>query len=302
MSYRLRLDDPPADGVRAVAVERLARASQRLREDHADDPVSAVHGARKDLKKTRAALRLVRPCLSRGVYRHESTQLRDLGRSMSGIRNADVMLETIEALADRFVGQLPKEQFTALERHIAAQTRDQIRAEHLAPALTSAAERAAAWPLEDCSDRALCAGAKRAYRRGRKAFAAAERDPSAERLHEWRKRVKDLWYHQRLLRDTWPGPVKAVAGECDRLGELLGDDHDLAMLADQLSGPAAETTPPAVDVDRILELIGMRRAELQAEAITIGRRLYAEKPKAFARRLARYLSAARADQGHPQPA
>ena len=133
MSYRLRLDDPPADGVRAVAVERLASASQRLREDHADDPVSAVHGARKDLKKTRAALRLVRPCLSSGVYRHESTQLRDLGRSMSGIRNADVKLETIEAFADRFVGQLPKEQVTALERHIAAQTRDQIRAEHLAP-------------------------------------------------------------------------------------------------------------------------------------------------------------------------
>jgi CHAD domain-containing protein len=121
MSFRLRLDDPPGEAVRAVAVERLTRASQRVR----DDPVNAVHGARKDLKKTRAALRLVRPCLPRDVYRHENTRLRDIGRGMSGTRDADVMVATVDALAERFVGQLPKGQFTALKRRVAAQSRDE---------------------------------------------------------------------------------------------------------------------------------------------------------------------------------
>jgi hypothetical protein len=50
-------------------------------------------------------------------------------------------------------------------------------------------------------------------------------------LHEWRKRAKDLWYHHRLLKDAWPGPVKAFADEADQLGKLLGDDHDLATLS-----------------------------------------------------------------------
>jgi hypothetical protein len=41
----------------------------------------------------------------------------------------------------------------------------------------------------------------------------------------------------------------------------------------------------------IEQLIAARRAELQAEAFELGRRIYAEKPKAFARRLGRYLQA-----------
>jgi hypothetical protein len=57
-----------------------------------------------------------------------------------------------------------------------------------------------------------------------------------------------------------------------------------------------------VDAERIQQLIAARRAELQAEAFQLGRRLYAEKPKIFARRIARYLRAARRDHSQPQPA
>ena len=46
---------------------------------------------------------------------------------------------------------------------------------------------------------AIESGLLRSYRDGRKAFAQARREPSIEALHTWRKRVKDLWYHERLL-------------------------------------------------------------------------------------------------------
>jgi CHAD domain-containing protein len=146
-------------------------------------------------------------------------------------------------------------------------------------------------PLDTCDAVTLTAGSERAYRRGRDAFRAALDDPSAERLHDWRKRAKDLWYHQRLLRDAWPGPLKAFAAECDALGSLLGDDHDLATLAELLGGDFQP--PPSVDTKHVLELIAARRGELQAEAFELGRRVYAEKPKAFGRRLGRYLAATR---------
>ena len=293
MSYRLELGEPVPEALRATAVERLERAAARLRDEHAGDPAGAVHGARKDLKKTRALLRLARPDLPDKAYRHENRRLRDLGREMSAGRDAVVMVQTVDALAERFAGQLPKRQFTALGRRLAAHATgagEDGAAAGLADALAAAAGRAAAWPVERSDPSTLRKGATRAYRRGRKAFAAAERDPSAERLHEWRKGVKDLWYHQRLLRDIWKEPMKAYAGECDRLGELLGDDHDLAALADALAHPGS--APPSVDRERLLELIAARREELQAEAREIGRRVYAEKPKAFARRLGAYLAAA----------
>ncbi|MDP9345469.1 MAG: hypothetical protein M3P44_07070 [Actinomycetota bacterium] len=45
----------------------------------------------------------------------------------------------------------------------------------------------------------------------------------------------------------------------------------------------------------MLEVIAERRAQLQAEALDLGQRVYAEKPKAYGRRLRTYLETARRD-------
>ena len=162
-------------------------------------------------------------------------------------------------------------------------------------ALEAARAGVATWTPQECDGATLRAGAVRAYSRGRDALAAAESDPSAENLHEWRKRVKDLWYHQRLLRNAWKEPLKAMAAESHELADLLGDEHDLAVLAERLTRSADLTGGALLDAETMQALIAERRAELQAAALDVGRRVYAEKPKAYGRRLARYLEAARAE-------
>jgi CHAD domain-containing protein len=291
MSYRLDLDEPVPCMLRDVAVERLERAARRLREEHSDDPVEAVHGARKDLKKARALLRLARPGMPRDAYRHENRALRDIGRAMSGGRDADVMVETSDAVAERFGHS---RELAALRRRLEAHARGRQHAadvDALGDSLRDAAERAARWPFDDCDLATLQAGEKRAYRDGRRAFADARADPSPERLHEWRKRVKDLWYHHRLLARAWRGPMQAYADECDALGTRLGDDHDLATLAATLTAEDGVDAPPSVDVDALTGLIERRRAELRVEAFALGERLYAERPKAHAHRIGSYLVA-----------
>jgi hypothetical protein len=52
----------------------------------------------------------------------------------------------------------------------------------------------------------------------------------------------------------------------------------------------------ALDVETMLTLVAEQRAELQAEALEVGRRVYAEKPKAYGRRIGRYLAAAGAER------
>ena len=84
-----------------------------------DDPVEAIHDARKRIKKTRALLRLARPGLKTKAYRRRNRELRDTGRGMSGTRDADVLVETVDALAERFVGQLPESFFTAIREPLA---------------------------------------------------------------------------------------------------------------------------------------------------------------------------------------
>jgi len=153
------------------------------------------------------------------------------------------------------------------------------------------AARVHEWPLDRCDWAIVRAGATRGYARGRKRWKAARASGDAETLHEWRKRVKDLWYHHRLLRELWPGVMKAYAGEADRLGELLGDDHDLAVLDAFLEAHDGNLDTRA-DLVSVRGLIQGRRAELQDEARALGRRLYADSPKAFDRRLEACLRAA----------
>ena len=135
---------------------------------------------------------------------------------------------------------------------------------------------------------------KRQYKRGRAALAAVEKSPSVERLHDLRKRVKDLWYHGRLLEEAWPRVVKAQSKAAHGLSDLLGDDHDLAVLAERVERGVATDAP--IDDDAVLGLIARRRAELQAEAVPIARRLYAEPPTAFRGRLREYVRAAGAER------
>jgi CHAD domain-containing protein len=150
--------------------------------------------------------------------------------------------------------------------------------------------RVPAWPLDGCGLGDLRTGAARTYSDGVVAWRAARGTDDVDLLHDWRKRVKDLWYQHRLLRDAWPVVLTAFSDAADALGELLGDEHDLAVLAERLDGLEL---PPAADVEVLAELIGERRAQLRAEAFALGERLYAERPAAYERRLTVYLRAAR---------
>ena len=282
--------------MRACAREELATATRLLRDEFEADPVEAVHEARKSLKKARALLRLVRPGLPKRVYRRENRALRDAARLVAGARDADVMVATVEVLAERYVGQIPSGDFEELRLHLHLQARasredtaggdGRTRAVAM---LDAVAARIDDWPLEECDWATVAAGMERAYRAGRDARAAVDAEPTVERLHDWRKRVKDIWYHQRLTSPAWPGVLGAQAEEAHRLSEILGDDHDLAVLAGLLAGETGPPPPVPVDPEPLHGLIAQRRAELLSDARRLGALVYAESPSAFARRIRRYL-------------
>lgn len=281
MSYALTLNEPLEQSVERVRREQLEAAAQSL--EAGEDPVEAIHDARKRIKKTRSLLRLARPGLARAEYRRRNRALRDTGRAMSATRDADVLVETVELLAEQFAERYPKTFFAGVRQPLAVHA-ESVRADTDAAAHAGALRDLAedAWPLRQLDPEALADAFKRTYKRGRDAFALADRTPTTPNLHEWRKRVKDLWYQERLLEDTWPGVMKAQAKEAKTLSQLLGSDHDLAVLADR------------VDDAQLHGLIDERRAELLARARDLGRRIYAERPKAFAQRARRYVDLAAA--------
>ena len=101
------------DGCSAVpcAREQLDRAVLELSEDVSTDPISAVHAARKAIKKERSLLRLARGAMPREQRRRENAALREAGRYLSGVRDSDVLIVSVDQLSKRFSGQLPAANF-----------------------------------------------------------------------------------------------------------------------------------------------------------------------------------------------
>src|SRR5918997_4732474 len=105
-TYRLSPGEPLPDEIRRVARGRIDHALDELRGKSDSTREEAVHEARKDMKKLRALLRLVRGDLGDRVYRRENQCFRDTARELSGMRDADVMLATLGDLEARY-GELP---------------------------------------------------------------------------------------------------------------------------------------------------------------------------------------------------
>jgi CHAD domain-containing protein len=298
MAYRFEADEGVREAIVRCAREQLDDAIGELSDGVDEDPTRAVHSARKAIKKERSLLRLARGAMSPTQRRHENQALREAARALSGARDADVMIETAAELSERFAGQLPQSAFAEISDALrrkrdasAGQATDSSRNEGAIEQIGAVRVRLDDWQLGQTGWPALESGVQRSYRQGRKAFAAAQREPSLENLHAWRKRVKDLWYHQRLLGQVCGPAIRGQAKDAHRLADLLGDDHDLGVLRGALT---ADHLDVAVDLVAVLALIDHRRAELQTEARHIGTRVYVEKPKAFRRRMRRCWAAGRA--------
>jgi CHAD domain-containing protein len=277
-AYRLKRKEALPEGVARIARGRIDHAIDELNGEAGSSPEEAVHNTRKDMKKLRALLRLMRGELGDDVYRRENECFRDAAAELSGVRDADVMLATLEGLELEEPVSGPLRQ--ALEAHrlrTGGGSRKQAASQVIA-ILEEARARVGDWPLERDDFEALRPGLRRMYNRGRREFRALREEPTVEGLHEWRKRSKELWYDHTLLRSLWKPVMDAVGDEAHALSDRLGDDHDLAMLV----AWAQEHTEPEPE---LVEAVERRRAELQRDAFELGARLYADRPKVFMRRL-----------------
>jgi len=285
-AYRLAADERPDDGIKRVMAGQLDEAIELLSEVGAADSTEAVHDARKALKRSRAALRLSRHLLGTKLYRAENGALRDAGLGLSDLRDSQALLETLDGVA-------PPGQFTrlhdALSARATAGAHNGRAAEHqvesVLPELRRARTRVDGWSLKaDGGTERLGPGLERIYRRGRRALRAARNDPSVENLHELRKRAKDLWHAAQLLAERRPKRAQTLALRAHRVSDLLGEEHDLAILAQRVAGEPGTLEPAEQGLLR--ELIERRRKHLRRQGLSCAERLYRRKPRKLRRRLA----------------
>jgi CHAD domain-containing protein len=289
MAARLRKGQSGAKRIGQIVDREAGKALDEI--EAARQPRdTAVHDARKRIKRARAALRLIREPLGERRFQRENTALRDAARPLSEIRDAKILVEAFDALVTPAARRKNNGLHRLRETLMAHQARVRRgvfgRKEPLAPtadALRSVRKRRHRWPLGRDGWSALGPGVQRVYRAGRKRFASARRQPSDERFHEWRKQAKYLWHQLEIMEPMAPAPLRRLGRQLHLLSDHLGDDHDLAVLKQRLARSRARV--PRTAVRAVSRLIDNRRLELRAKALRLGERLYQPPPKHFARQL-----------------
>jgi CHAD domain-containing protein len=294
MAYRFKLHQPFAKDFRRIGLAQIERAGRELA--RGAERVTAVHETRKALKRIRALLRLMRPALGGEVFRRENARFRDIAGKLAGEREFDVLVETIVKLEASTQAEPRRRALAALKHEVAAA---RARAPHPGGETTKEALTLLAQAKKDFARLELRGegfaligkGLARGYRAGRKAFEAAYEEPSDEAFHELRKAVQLHWRHMSLIARAWPEQLEVRVAAARRLSQMLGDDHDLAVLVGFAESLAPDRLAPS-DVAETVRLARRRQRELRSAARPLLVQLYAERPRAFVARLAVYWEAA----------
>lgn len=256
--------------------------------------LEAVHTVRKEIKQLRALLRLTRCALSRSDYRAGSSSLREAARCLAPARDAHVKVRALINLKERSKKELAQHPFRGI-KHLLAQDccREQHELSHsravqqVAQLLTRFERQASALTFKSSGWRAIGPGLINSYRDGRRDYRRACRTAAPEDFHEWRKRVKDLYYQIGLLCAIWPEQMGAAGAELDSLGERLGDAHDLTLLIEPKVLKRFRKCSEE-EAQALKALVENYQKELQHSALMMGARFYQEKTSIFCNRLRQY--------------
>jgi CHAD domain-containing protein len=283
VAYAIESEEAVGAAIVRVMREQIERARTQLTDEKA--PIEKrVHDARKRFKETRALLRLVQDPVENAAYR-------DAGRTLAGARDAEAVLEALQKLAKS--ATLPPATLRRTRRLLKARRNPPGDVEQVLAHLQASAERLDGWPSRPDSFDTIADGLKRTYRDGRRAMHVAAERGMPEDYHEWRKRVKEHWYHAQLLRHVWPDVMKAYAATLETLSRTLGDHHDLTVLRQIVVTERSQLGRRSLVV-ALIDAIDARQQELAREAQTIGARVYAESPRRWLARMWNYWTTWRA--------
>lgn len=293
---QLRMDESPEFGVKRIGLALLETMCVELRQ--MDKPNANIHTTRKACKQFRALLRLVRFEIGEDRYKMANDTIRNAAGRLSLVRDTRVLIDTVEDLWEDYYDFFADPVFEGLRRrlkkrhhrlmqNLLQQSPDLDELPLVFKEMKGPVRR---WTFEHSDFEAYAPGIKRVYKRGRKWMNQAWKYPTPENLHEWRKEVKYLYYHCGFLYQLWPEMMEVYVNSLGALQNLLGKDHDLALLS------ATMEADPKLYKDykrrHILQhLIMQERRELQQKAWPLGYQLYQEAPIMVANRFASFYEA-----------
>lgn len=233
-------------------------------------------------------IRLYRGALA-GEFAIENRWYRDAGREIAVYRDSTAAVEAVEGLDRHTRAEVGRTAMRRLLRTVRSArdaryaNKDDLRGriDNIVAQLPIGSAR-----VHDCAVtqaggfEQIAVGLRRTFADGRQAMATAYETEADTAFHEWRKRVKDHWYHIQLLTVLWPEMMQIRAKALRDLSQHLGRHHDLTVVRNILAGQP-ETFGGELEATRVADLLRARQQHLATRARPIGARLFADAPKQF---------------------
>lgn len=292
MSYTIHTNKPFFTEVHHIVDSQAHKGLNNLPAE--EDLEEAIHDIRKRCKKIRAAWRLVRDELGGKEYKKRNRYYRDTARLISDLRDATAIIEALDMLEERFGDTTYKSAFTEMRQALQKRrdehlpetdNRPEVMAE-VEKRLEQGIQRINPIPLKFENWSKTVKSVTRTYARAYRLYHEMKEEPSSETMHQWRKRTKYLRYELRLLKKVWPAVFNPWRKQLHKLSDWQGDHHDLHELKSVMRG-MAEVSPATRRT--LMALATQYQEYCYAMAMPLGKRLFAEKPKHFAKRLKNYL-------------
>ncbi|MBV9009591.1 MAG: CHAD domain-containing protein [Verrucomicrobia bacterium] len=288
MSYQLERGEDIGKTLRRICRKQIEAAIAAASGER-ECASSSVWETRKHIKRARAILQLGQAVADRyAAFEAPEKTLREAGRLISGIRDAEVRLDTMRQLHSAGTPRFAEvEAMLTMELNNFVAALAQWQTETI-PLLEKARAAIADAAFERLGCDEVCTSVRHSYKRACKALAEARKKLTPECAHRLRRRVKTLCFQLRIVRPANPIVLKKLSDELGCVASLLGRAHDLNFLGERLC--SAQTKERwSREALQLLPSVQMTEADLQTSALELAEHFFAESTGDFAQRIGNAL-------------
>ncbi len=249
-----------------------------------DDAISdevKVHELRKAIKRSRALLRLLKPGLQKKSFFSMDELLAKSARKLADQREATVNLRTFINLTNCSNQSFPKDLKNIILEGLSkkinhsynlSQHNFSVQIQSSLLILKRINSKIEVITLPSLEEKEIANLIKKTYYKTCKLYKDALYSLDTEIIHKWRKFNKHLLFQLKYSPLEHNTKTNEMISLLINLSNILGDEHDLAILEDYLQ---ANFELKEEDQRQIHLLVVKERNQLQKEAFKLGAKLYA---------------------------
>jgi CHAD domain-containing protein len=261
----------------------------------------SVHLVRTTIKRLRALLRLIRPAVNPAFFNNENARLRSAAGLLSFARDAEVARETLKKLlvSNHSDEDAVRSVLSGFEKQVELPNDLDLTMAEVRRRLEKTRRNFHRLKLRGTEREILEAGLRSVYRQGRERMKVAIEQGQDSAFHRWRIRAKNLYYELEFLESVWPSQLHRLIERLAELQDQIGLDHDVAILRARLN-KSPEGFGDRETVQRVVGCLDRQTGKLRRAAVPLGRRIWRQKPRQFASKIAHHWDKREAGFANPR--